>query len=107
MDEVFQSQNVDDHNLLQSWNSIWEADKSKSALSQLYDLLLSTWHTQVKWSAQVFDDPVNIVLELLTQTLTTLDPSLATVFAALVSGGEHTLDILIELKQVVTRRQLR
>lgn len=91
------------HNMLQSWNSIWSADKSKTALSELYDLLLSTWHTQVKWCAQVFEDPVNIVLELLTQTLTTLDPGLPTVFAELVANKEHTLDILIELKQISDR----
>ncbi|RUS78612.1 hypothetical protein EGW08_013618 [Elysia chlorotica] len=91
------------HNLLQSWKSIWAADKSKAALSELYDLLLSTWHTQVKWSSQVFEDPVNIVLELLTQTLATLDPTLSTVFAELVAKGEHTLNILIELKQISDR----
>ncbi|KAH9519599.1 Golgi transport complex subunit 7 [Bulinus truncatus] len=90
------------NNLLQNWQTIWQDDKSKTALSDFYDLLLSTWHTQVKWCTQVFTDPVIIVLDLLTETLNTLQPPLGTVFTVLVSD-EKTLDTLVDLKQISDR----
>ncbi|CAG5116805.1 unnamed protein product, partial [Candidula unifasciata] len=91
------------NNLLQTWKNTWDGNPSKTALNDLYDMLQSTWHTQIKWSAQVFADPVTIVLDLLTQTLTSLDPSLSTVFTRLVGEKEGPLDSLIELKQVSDR----
>ncbi|XP_059142129.1 conserved oligomeric Golgi complex subunit 7-like [Physella acuta] len=91
------------NNFLQSWKTTWDSSQTKSAVSDLYDLLLSAWHTQIKWSAQVFPEPVSIVLDLLTQTLTSLSPPLPTVFNTLVGEREKTLDVLIELKQISGR----
>ncbi|XP_013073398.2 conserved oligomeric Golgi complex subunit 7-like isoform X1 [Biomphalaria glabrata] len=90
------------NHLLQTWQSIWEEDKSKTALSDFYDLLLSTWHTQVKWCTQVFTHPVIIVLDLLTETLNTLQPPLGIVFNTLV-GENKPLDTLVDLKQISDR----
>ncbi|CAL1543486.1 unnamed protein product [Lymnaea stagnalis] len=91
------------NNLLQTWKTAWDANQTKTVLSDLYDLLLSTWHTQVKWSSQVFPDPVNIVLDLLSQTLNALNPSLPSVFTILVGEKDKPLDTLIELKQISDR----
>ena len=86
--------------LLSTWKATWESDQNRSALSDLYDLLLSTWHSQVKWCAQVFNDPVTVVLELISQTLGSLEPSLSVVFNTLVGETLSPLDMLIELKEV-------
>lgn len=48
----------------------------------------------------MFSQPVTIVLELLTQALTSLDPGLPVVFTKLVGERESPLEALIELKQV-------
>uniref|UniRef100_A0A0B7AI87 Conserved oligomeric Golgi complex subunit 7 n=1 Tax=Arion vulgaris TaxID=1028688 RepID=A0A0B7AI87_9EUPU len=91
------------NNLLQTWKTTWDANQHKVSLNDLYDLLQSTWHTQIKWAAQVFSDPVTIVLDLLTQTLTSLDPALPTVFTKLVGERDSPLETLIELKMVSDR----
>lgn len=40
--------------LLMVWESICQSDASlKQQLSEFYDTLLSTWHTQLQWSSQV------------------------------------------------------
>jgi hypothetical protein len=69
-------------------------------LSEFYDLLLTTWHTQIKWCCQVFEEPVQIVCDLLTETLKGLDPSLPQTIVEYLQNGENTLLCLIELKQV-------
>jgi len=89
--------------LLSTWKATWESDQNRSALSDLYDLLLSTWHSQVKWCAQVFNDPVTVVLELISQTLGSLEPSLSVVFNTLVGETLSPLDMLIELKEISDR----
>ncbi|XP_005105726.1 conserved oligomeric Golgi complex subunit 7 [Aplysia californica] len=91
------------NNLLQMWKTTWESNQTRSSLSDLYDLLLSTWHNQVKWCSQVFSDPVTVVLDLLSQTLNFLDPSLPTVFQVLVGETASPLDTLIELKEISDR----
>ncbi|XP_046553450.1 conserved oligomeric Golgi complex subunit 7-like [Haliotis rubra] len=92
--------------LLQAWKDILETKQDDTALvwmTDFYDHLTSTWHSQVKWCGQVFSDPVPIVCDLITESLASLDPGLSTCFANLLSQRGETLATLTELKQISER----
>ena len=52
---------------------------------------------------QVFPDPVPIVCELVTETLTSIDPSIPACIATHLQSVDTPLDALIELKQATER----
>ncbi|XP_076469947.1 conserved oligomeric Golgi complex subunit 7-like isoform X2 [Babylonia areolata] len=90
--------------LLQSWRTISETEGSVAEhLTELYDLLLSTWHMQMMWTSSVFKEPVPVIVDMLTDTLLTLDPSLSTCFASHLQHSGDTLPALLELKQITER----
>ncbi|KAK7114475.1 conserved oligomeric Golgi complex subunit 7-like [Littorina saxatilis] len=90
--------------LIQSWKTISEGDGSFSEkLAELYDLLLSTWHMQVMWTSTVFKDPVPVILDMLTDAITTLDPTLSACFAEHLQQNPDTLTALSDLKQISER----
>ncbi|XP_052083064.1 conserved oligomeric Golgi complex subunit 7-like [Mytilus californianus] len=91
--------------LLADWKDLIQSkgdNTLKEWLTEYYDQLLSTWHVQMKWCQQVFSDPLPIVCELITETLATLDPPLASCFATYLQGKEPLL-ALIEIKQITDR----
>ncbi|XP_041376538.1 conserved oligomeric Golgi complex subunit 7-like [Gigantopelta aegis] len=92
--------------LLQAWRDILEMKQDNNPVEcivDFYDHLSSTWHTQIKWCMHVFDDSVPIVCDLLSESLTSLDPSFSSCFTRLLQQRESTLDALIELKQISER----
>ncbi|KAL0984367.1 hypothetical protein UPYG_G00140530 [Umbra pygmaea] len=84
--------------------SVWQ-DLSHSELSlnqqlaELYDTLLSTWHSQLQWSSQVFKNPYEVVTVLLIQTLGALVPSIPVCLSSAMecSPQDQRLDTLLEL----------
>ncbi|XP_057179178.1 conserved oligomeric Golgi complex subunit 7 isoform X2 [Triplophysa rosa] len=88
--------------LLSVWESICQSDGPlKQQLSEFYDTLLSTWHTQLQWSGQVFRNPCEVVTVLMIQTLGAMSPSIPECIAAALKrcSSECRLDILLELHQ--------
>ncbi|XP_062594246.1 conserved oligomeric Golgi complex subunit 7-like isoform X1 [Saccostrea cucullata] len=91
--------------LLSTWKDTMEAnadDTLKEWLTEYYDQLLSTWHTQMKWCRQVFPDPVPIVCNLITESLKSLDPPLHSCVNLYIQHRD-TLTGLTELKQITER----
>ncbi|KAM6951324.1 conserved oligomeric Golgi complex subunit 7 [Aplochiton taeniatus] len=84
--------------------SVWQ-DLSQSELSlnqqlaEFYDTLLSTWHSQLQWSSQVFKKPYEVVTVLLIQTLAAMVPSVPVCLSSAVerAAQEQRLDTLLEL----------
>uniref|UniRef100_A0A8C8IZN7 Conserved oligomeric Golgi complex subunit 7 n=1 Tax=Oncorhynchus tshawytscha TaxID=74940 RepID=A0A8C8IZN7_ONCTS len=84
--------------------SVWQ-DLSQSELSlnqqlaELYDTLLSTWHSQLQWSSQVFKNPYEVVTVLLIQTLGALVPSIPVCLSTAMelTPQEQRMDTLLEL----------
>ncbi|XP_053401502.1 conserved oligomeric Golgi complex subunit 7-like isoform X2 [Mercenaria mercenaria] len=92
--------------LLQSWKTLLETNADDSLvewMNQLYDHLLSTWHSQMKWCGQIFPDPMPVVCQLITDTLGGLDPPLSQCFDTFVSQKGEPVPALIELKQISER----
>ncbi|XP_056005871.1 conserved oligomeric Golgi complex subunit 7-like isoform X3 [Ostrea edulis] len=91
--------------LLNTWKNTMEAnadDTLKEWMTEYYDQLLSTWHTQMKWCKQVFPDPLPIVCDLITETMKSLDPPLYSCVNLYIQHRD-TLAGLIELKQITER----
>ncbi|KAJ7984548.1 hypothetical protein DPEC_G00355940 [Dallia pectoralis] len=86
--------------------SVWQ-DLSQSVLtlnqqlSEFYDTLLSTWHSQLQWSSQVFKNPYEVVTVLLIQTLGAMVPSIPVCLSSALERSPHEqrLDTLLELHQ--------
>ncbi|KAK5850741.1 hypothetical protein PBY51_001593 [Eleginops maclovinus] len=84
--------------------SIWQ-DLSQSELnlnqqlSEFYDTLLSSWHSQLQWSSQVFKNPYEVVTVLLIQTLGAMVPSIPVCLSSALerTAQEQRLDTLLEL----------
>ncbi|KAL4234116.1 Golgi transport complex subunit 7 [Mactra antiquata] len=92
--------------LLQHWKMVLETNSEETLvewLNELYDHLLSTWHTQMKWCGQIFPDSLPVVCQLITDTLGGLDPSLSVCFNNFVQQKGDTLSTLIELKEISER----
>uniref|UniRef100_A0A1A8P3N7 Conserved oligomeric Golgi complex subunit 7 n=1 Tax=Nothobranchius rachovii TaxID=451742 RepID=A0A1A8P3N7_9TELE len=73
-------------------------------LSEFYDTLLSTWHSQVQWSSQVFKNPYEVVTVLLIQTLGAMVPSIPVCLSTAMdrAAPEERLDMLLELHQTTS-----
>ncbi|ESO86524.1 hypothetical protein LOTGIDRAFT_194952 [Lottia gigantea] len=92
--------------LLENWRDIVDSKQDETTiewLTELYDLLLSTWHSQINWCSQVFKDPVPIVCDLISESLTSLDPPILTCISGLISTRGDTLSTLTELKKITER----
>ncbi|XP_031568834.1 conserved oligomeric Golgi complex subunit 7-like [Actinia tenebrosa] len=92
--------------LQKTWVEIRTEDPNKMMLDWLatfYDVILSTWYTEVSWCSQVFPEPGTVLCVLLMQTLTHLDPSLPQCIAEYIRDQQDVLQRLIDLRQVTIR----
>ncbi|XP_044180833.1 conserved oligomeric Golgi complex subunit 7-like [Acropora millepora] len=92
--------------LQKTWREVPTEDPNKSMLewvSKFYDLILSTWHTEVSWCAQVFNEPGSVLCTLITQTLTHLEPSLSSCINEFITKESNIIEKLIELRRVTLR----
>lgn len=92
--------------LLVSWRNLQEKGSESTlvdSLSEMYDILLSTWHSQIQWCSQVFAEPQPIVTQLLTETLCSLDPPLPACISTYLKTQDNVLPALIHLKQITER----
>uniref|UniRef100_T1IJ20 Conserved oligomeric Golgi complex subunit 7 n=1 Tax=Strigamia maritima TaxID=126957 RepID=T1IJ20_STRMM len=94
--------------LLVQWKSTVELDSEETVIEWLmnyYDILLSTWHNQVKWITTVFTivSPIKILSNLVKETLDKLDPPLSFCIDAALKQQSNELLYLINLKQISER----
>lgn len=89
--------------------SVWQdLSQSELALNQqlaeFYDTLLSSWHTQLQWSVQVFKNPYEVVTVLLIQTLGAMVPSIPVCLSSSLArtAQEQRLETLLELHQTAS-----
>ncbi|XP_075021726.1 conserved oligomeric Golgi complex subunit 7 isoform X2 [Calonectris borealis] len=86
--------------LVAAWQDLCQSDLSLNRqLTELYDTLLGTWHSQLQWATQVFKNPHEIVTVLLIQTLGALVPSIPICLSTAMerTGQETKLNKLLEL----------
>ncbi|KYO41074.1 conserved oligomeric Golgi complex subunit 7 isoform X1 [Alligator mississippiensis] len=86
--------------LVAVWQDLCQSDLSLDRqLTELYDTLLGTWHSQLQWAMQVFKNPHEIVTVLLIQTLGALVPSIPVCLSTAMeqAGQETKLMKLLEL----------
>lgn len=86
--------------LVNIWQDLSQSELSlNQQLSELYDTLLSTWHSQLQWSSQVFKNPYEVVTVLLIQTLGAMVPSIPVCLSTALERApqEQRLDTLLEL----------
>ncbi|XP_074520016.1 conserved oligomeric Golgi complex subunit 7 [Halichoeres trimaculatus] len=91
--------------LVSMWQDLSQSELSvNQQLSEFYDTLLSTWHSQLQWSSQVFKNPHEVVTVLLIQTLGAMVPSIPVCLSAAVERAdqEQRLDTLLELHHTVS-----
>ncbi|KAI1896198.1 hypothetical protein AGOR_G00092340 [Albula goreensis] len=88
--------------LVSVWQDLCQSELSLSRqLAEFYDTLLSTWHSQLQWSSQVFKNPYEVVTVLLIQTLGAMVPSIPVCLSTAMERApqEEKLEILLELYQ--------
>ncbi|XP_026543900.1 conserved oligomeric Golgi complex subunit 7 [Notechis scutatus] len=69
--------------LMAAWQDLCQSDLLLDRqLAELYEVLLGTWHTQLQWATQIFQNPHQVVTVLLLQVLGALAPSLPTCLTA-------------------------
>ncbi|KAI9536650.1 Golgi transport complex subunit 7 [Dissostichus eleginoides] len=86
--------------LVSMWQDLSQSELSlNQQLSEFYDTLLSSWHSQLQWSSQVFKNPYEVVTVLLIQTLGNMVPSIPVCLSSALerSAQEQRLDTLLEL----------
>ncbi|XP_036811480.1 conserved oligomeric Golgi complex subunit 7-like isoform X2 [Oncorhynchus mykiss] len=86
--------------LVSVWQDLSQSERSlNQQLAELYDTLLSTWHSQLQWSSQVFQNPYEVVTVLLIQTLGALVPSIPVCLSTAMelTPQEQRMDTLLEL----------
>ncbi|XP_075949712.1 conserved oligomeric Golgi complex subunit 7 isoform X2 [Anarhichas minor] len=86
--------------LVSMWQDVSQSELSlNQQLSEFYDTLLSSWHSQLQWSSQVFKNPNEVVTVLLIQTLGAMVPSIPVCLSSAVerAAQEQRLDTLLEL----------
>ncbi|XP_076615488.1 conserved oligomeric Golgi complex subunit 7 [Chaetodon auriga] len=86
--------------LVSIWQDLSQSELSlNQQLSEFYDTLLSSWHSQLQWSSQVFKNPYEVVTVLLIQTLGAMVPSIPVCLSTAVerAAQEQRLDTLLEL----------
>ncbi|XP_028332883.1 conserved oligomeric Golgi complex subunit 7 [Gouania willdenowi] len=91
--------------LVSVWQDLSQSELSLNhQLSDFYDTLMSTWHTQLQWSSQVFKNPYEVVTVLLIQTLGAMVPSIPVCLSSAMERApqEQRLDVLLELHQTVS-----
>ncbi|XP_014661892.1 PREDICTED: conserved oligomeric Golgi complex subunit 7-like isoform X2 [Priapulus caudatus] len=88
------------------WRKIKDTDPDETILDWLnafYDVLVSAWHTQLKWCTQVFDEPVMVVCEIMDATLAGMEPPISQCIENEVCNRPNPLICLLELKEVTDR----
>ncbi|XP_036401232.1 conserved oligomeric Golgi complex subunit 7 [Megalops cyprinoides] len=88
--------------LVSVWQDLCQSELSLSKqLAEFYDTLLSTWHSQLQWSSQVFKNPYEVVTVLLIQTLGAMVPSIPVCLSTAMERApqEEKLETLLELYQ--------
>ncbi|XP_056153347.1 conserved oligomeric Golgi complex subunit 7 [Lampris incognitus] len=91
--------------LVSTWQDLSQTEPSLSQqLSEFYDILLSTWHSQLQWSSQVFRNPYEVVTVLLIQSLGAMVPSIPVCLSTTMerTAQEECLETLLELHQTTT-----
>ncbi|XP_058478023.1 conserved oligomeric Golgi complex subunit 7 [Solea solea] len=91
--------------LVNIWQDLTQSELSlNQQLSEFYDTLVSTWHTQLQWSSQVFKNPYEVVTVLLIQTLGAMVPSISLCLSTTMerTGQEQRLNTLLELYQTTS-----
>lgn len=86
--------------LVSIWQDLSQSELSlNQQLSEFYDTLLSSWHSQLQWSSQVFKNPYEVVTVLLIQTLGAMVPSIPVCLSTAMerAAQEQRLDTLLEL----------
>ncbi|XP_053721728.1 conserved oligomeric Golgi complex subunit 7 [Synchiropus splendidus] len=88
--------------LVGMWQDLSQSELSlNQQLAEFYDTLLSTWHSQLQWSSQVFRNPYEVVTVLLIQTLGAMVPSIPVCLSTAMERApqEQRLDTLLEIYQ--------
>nr|XP_020660453.1 conserved oligomeric Golgi complex subunit 7 [Pogona vitticeps]XP_020660454.1 conserved oligomeric Golgi complex subunit 7 [Pogona vitticeps]XP_020660455.1 conserved oligomeric Golgi complex subunit 7 [Pogona vitticeps] len=91
--------------LMTVWQDLCQSDLPLDRqLTELYDVLLGTWHSQLQWTTQVFQAPHQVVTVLLIQALGALVPSIPTCLSTAVerAGPESKLSQLLGLYDATT-----
>ncbi|XP_032828322.1 conserved oligomeric Golgi complex subunit 7 [Petromyzon marinus] len=86
-----------------AWKDLTQSDMEPAQqLQEFFDVLLSTWHSQVQWCSQVFRKPYEVVTILLIQTLGATVPSIPERVRATVDAApaEARLCVLLELYEI-------
>lgn len=86
--------------LASMWQDISQSELSLNhQLTEFYDTLLSTWHSQLQWTSQVFKNPYEVVTVLLIQTLGAMVPSIPVCLGSAMerASQDQRLDTLLEL----------
>ncbi|KAM6423601.1 conserved oligomeric Golgi complex subunit 7 isoform 1-T2 [Liasis olivaceus] len=86
--------------LVAVWQDLCQSDLLLDRqLTELYEVLLGMWHSQLQWTTQVFQNPHQVVTVLLLQVLGALAPSIPTCLSAAMErcSPESKLDQLLGL----------
>jgi hypothetical protein len=91
--------------LLKKWRNQLEIEQDESVVQWIHNffgIMLSNWHTQQKWFNQVFTshNSCESFVEIYTDVLTSLDPTLNECIDAALKQTEDKLGFLLEVKQV-------
>ncbi|XP_064456809.1 conserved oligomeric Golgi complex subunit 7-like [Ornithodoros turicata] len=92
--------------LLESWQKIVESqDSFLPWLNNFYDLMLSTWHEQTRWCAQVFPEPpsVFVMADIIVDVVSSLDPSLSFCLDAAIRQQDIPSAYLLNAMQATRR----
>lgn len=90
--------------LLKKWRNQIEIEQDETLtqwIHNFYDVLLSNWHAQIKWFNLVFNQSAtSILIDVYTDLLTSLDPSLNDCIDAGLKQQMDKLGLLLELKNI-------
>ncbi|XP_006003103.1 conserved oligomeric Golgi complex subunit 7 [Latimeria chalumnae] len=89
--------------LVAVWQELCQSDLSlNQQLSEFYDTLLASWHSQLQWSGQVFKNPYDVVTVLLIQTLGAIVPSVPVCLSTAMerAGLDSKLATLLDLYDI-------
>lgn len=91
---------------MKKWRNQLEVEQDVSftqLIHNFYDILLSNWHMQYKWFNQVFPHQAasDTLLEIYTDTIASLDPSLNECIDAALKQVSDKLSFLHEIKQTM------
>lgn len=92
--------------LVEAWRKIVDADDTfVEWLNNFYDVLLSSWHTQITWCSNVFPEPspTLILSDVVVDAVGNLEPSLTFCLDAAIKLQTAPTTFLTELIQVTKR----